>query len=73
MRVIEDVDAEASRIADFLVSIPANGNTTTTTKVFKAMLLKYDGCLMSHGYLWDIKGKKMGPGVYRISLERRES
>jgi hypothetical protein len=64
------IDEEAERIANYLCSIPANGNTTCTTKVLKALLLKYDGRLSSFGELWDVQSKRVGPGIYRVSLKK---
>lgn len=67
----EATDREAERVANFLCSMPAHGNTTCTTKVLKALLLKYDGQLSSYGELWDVMSKRVGPGVYRLWLKRK--
>ena len=67
---IEQADKEAHRVANFLCSTPAMGNTTVTTAVLKALLLKYDAQLSAFGELWDIVSKRVGPGVYRVSLKR---
>lgn len=61
-------DREVERAANFLCSMPS-GNTTVTTKVLKALLLKYDGRLSSRGELYDVQSKRVGPGVYRIWLK----
>jgi hypothetical protein len=61
-------DAEVERAANYLASMP-KGNTTVPTSVLKALLLKYDGRIMSRGSLCDIKSKRIGPGVYRLWLE----
>jgi hypothetical protein len=66
--VVRTVDEEVERAANFLASM-SSGNTTISTKVLKALLLKYDGRLMSRGTLFDITSKRIGPGVYRIWLE----
>lgn len=67
----ETTDREAERTANFLCSAPANGTTTCTTQVLKALLLKYDGQLSSYGELWDVISKRVGPGVYRVWLKRK--
>ena len=65
------VDKEAERVANFLCSVVA-ANTTVTTAVLRALLLKYDGRLTCRGELREVKNKRVGPGVYRVWTEHLE-
>ena len=53
-------------------TMPRYANTTMTTKELKETLLATDGQILACGYLFEIKNKKIGPGVYRVYLERWE-
>ncbi len=64
-------DGEADRVATFLASNPRYGNTTVTKATLRALLLKTDAQLMSHGSLWDIVAKPVGAGIYRVTLRVR--
>jgi hypothetical protein len=59
-------------LPDHFWSIPKVANTTMTTKQLRAALLKHDGWITACGDMWDIKSKRIGPGVYRVWLERRK-
>lgn len=50
-------------------AIPRSASTMMTTRQVKQVLLHYDGRISAHGELWDIITKKIGPGVYRVSLK----
>lgn len=54
---------------DFLCSHSRQANTTVTTRTFRTMLLQSDGYVMYNGTRYEIKGKSLGAGVYRVSLE----
>ena len=58
-----------NHLGDNFYIIPATVNTTMTTKQLKETLLATDGRIISCGNLWDIKSKRIGPGVYRVSLK----
>ncbi len=60
---------ECTQIINFLASMPAGHSTTTRANV-KKILLDTGGQLMSRGELFDIISKRIGPGVYRVSLKR---
>lgn len=62
---------EVERVLDYLASTPVYGNTTVTRAVLRALLLKTDGWIMSHGYQWNIVSKHVGAGIYRVTLEQR--
>jgi len=51
--------------------MPHNATTTVTRKQLKEILLATEGWIMACGRCWDVKGKHLGAGVYRISLEAR--
>jgi hypothetical protein len=52
-------------------AFPAAARTTLTARQLKEALLQHDGRLLAHGRLWDIVSKKIGPGVYEVSLRER--
>lgn len=60
---------EATRAANYLASMP-QGHTTLKTVDYQALQLETGGQIMGCGYLWEIVGKKIAPGVYRVSLKR---
>lgn len=60
---------KANKTIDFLCSAQG-ANTTVTTRVFRQMLLKSDGWIMYNGVRYEIKGKSLGAGVYRVFLEK---
>lgn len=51
--------------------VPGNIQQTMTRKELKETLLATDGWVMACGYLWDVKSKHLGAGVYSIRLEKR--
>lgn len=53
-------------------TMPGNFNETMTTAQLKETLLTTDGSILACGYLWDIKSKKIGPGVYKVWAEKRK-
>lgn len=59
----------ARRTVDFLCGAPGSSNTTVTTATFRAMLLESDGYVTYNGKRYEIKGKSLGAGVYRVKLE----
>ena len=61
-------NGEVESVLNFLASLPAD-NSTTTAKVFREIQLKTGGQMLARGRLYDIVGKKIAPGVYRLSLE----
>ena len=58
---------EASRILNFLASMPA-GYTTTTRAVVREIQLSTGAQLIAQGQLYNIIAKSVGGGVYRIAL-----
>jgi hypothetical protein len=67
-RQSEAVAAKADSTIDFLCSMQG-ANTTVPTRVFRSMLLRSDGYVMWKGKRYEIKGKSLGAGVYRVTLE----
>lgn len=61
----------AEKTIQFLCSAPGTANTTVTTATFRSMLLQSDGWVMWQGKMYDIVGKSLGAGVYRVSLKER--
>lgn len=68
-RQAEDTIRRAREATDFICGAPGQNHTTVTTRVFRSMLLQSDGQVMWKGKLYDIKGKSLGAGVYRVKLE----
>lgn len=59
----------AERTIDFLTSAPTKANTTVTTATFRQMLLLHDGYVMYRGKRYEVTGKSLGAGVYRVTLK----
>lgn len=55
---------------DYLASMPA-GETTLLLNDLRSLLLCTDGTMMARGSLFDIISKRLGVGVYRVTLKRR--
>lgn len=68
-RQAEAYKQQAERTIDFLCS-SIGANTTVTTRTFRTMLLQSDGYVTWNGKRYEIKGKSLGAGVYRVSLEK---
>jgi len=66
-----EIDAETSRVWNYLATMPAYGHSTLRTKQLKALLSKSNGSTMACGYMWDIRSKHLGVGVYKVWLERQ--
>ena len=62
-----EVQQEADRILNFLVGY-AGGNSTTTSKVLRKMLMDTGGRMFANGEYCDIRSKNLGAGVYRVYL-----
>jgi len=60
---------EANRIANFLASMPC-GNSTTTRRVVRELMLSTGGQMLMQGELRDIVATSLGAGVYRITTRR---
>lgn len=59
-------------LSDNFYNIPKIANTTMTTKQLREILLQTDGRLLANGTYWDIVSKKIGPGIYRVSLKETD-
>lgn len=49
---------------------PAGFVDVVTTKQLREIMLATGGNIVACGYVWDIKRKSLGAGVYNISLKR---
>lgn len=49
---------------------PGIVHQTMTTKELRETLLATDGTVVAIGYAWEIKNKKLGPGVYKVWLSK---
>ena len=56
-------------LLDHLACAPTMNHTTCQLKQLQRIMLDTDGVTMASGKVWDIKAKRICPGVYRISLE----
>ncbi len=65
------LSTEENSILNHLASIPKYGNATATSSQVRAIMLSTGGWIMACGNLYDIKTKRLGGGVYRLSLEKR--
>lgn len=74
-RIAEEKAAElksaSERALNNLASFPDAAAPAVPTAVYREMLLSTDGWIMAQGYSYDLIGKSLGGGVYRVTLRRR--
>jgi len=58
---------ETRRQLNFLAGCPG-GSTTMTYEDLRAVLLSTGGNMLACGRLYDIVGKPLGAGVYKVTL-----
>lgn len=58
---------EQHRQLNFLAGMP-NGSTTMTHEDLHTVLMETGGNVLACGRLYDIVGKPIGAGVYKVSL-----
>lgn len=58
------------RLPDIFYRKPEAARTVATTAQLRAVLLHNEGRLIACGYVWDIKNRRIGPGVYEITLAK---
>lgn len=51
---------------------PEIAKTTMSKKDLKELLLATEGWVMINGYVWDIKNKLLGAGIYQVYLEKNK-
>ena len=51
---------------------PNHAHTVMSTKEFRQILKDNDGYILVQGRLWDIVGKSLGAGMYRVTLKKRD-
>lgn len=56
-------------ILDHLAKSPDIAHSSCKLSTLQNIILATDGQLLAQGKLYEIVGKRMCPGVYRISLE----
>lgn len=66
------VHDEMEKALDNLAASPAYAAPTVTTAAYRKMLLDKDGWMMARGEMYDIVGKSLGAGVYRVTLKARD-
>ena len=64
--------AEASSVKDYLASVPSHARTNVTLKVLQCMMLTNDGSFTARGLIWDVKSRRVCPGVYSVWVEERQ-
>lgn len=60
-----------SHLRDVFYRAPETARMVMTTQELRATLLRTEGFIMAVGYLWDIKSKRIGPGVYAVTVEKQ--
>lgn len=56
-------------LPDIFYRKPEAARTVATTAQLRTLLLRNEGRLIACGYIWDIKNRRIGPGVYEITLQ----
>lgn len=65
------IKAESEKALDTLAGSPEFAAPAVSREVYREMLLSTEGWIMAQGYSWDLVGKSLGVGVYRVTLRRR--
>lgn len=60
---------EEQSICNHLASMPDHAHSTLKLVTLQNIMLATGGQIMGRGKLYDIRSKRMCPGVYKISLE----
>jgi hypothetical protein len=55
-------------LPNIFYAIPRDASTVMTTKDLKNTLLATNGTIFAHGVQWEINSKKIGPGIYKVTL-----
>lgn len=63
-------DGEYARVMNFLASMPGLAHSTMKAKDYRALLLKSGSQVMLQGRLYDIVGKNLGAGVYKVTTRK---
>lgn len=63
-------DGEYARIVSFLSGMPGLAHSTMETREYRDLLLRSGGQIMANGHLWDIIGKNLGAGVYKVTTRK---
>lgn len=63
---------EATRTLNFLARTPERARTSITTRVLQEIMLQTSGEMLAWSVSWDIKSKRLAPGVYKVWLEKRD-
>lgn len=66
----ETYTPEAYRALNFLAAAGPLANTTLETKDYKSLMLHSGASVIGCGTLYNIVGKNLGAGVWKVSLKR---
>lgn len=61
--------SEVSRVLNFLASAGPHATTAVLGGDADEIMLQTGGTIIAQGRLYNIKSKRLGPNVYRLSLE----
>lgn len=67
----EELKAASEQALNNLAAFPDAAAPAVPTAVYRQMLLSTDGWIMAQGSSYDLVGKSLGVGVYRVTLRRR--
>ena len=62
------IDKRQNHLPKSFWDIPKCASTTLSAKELKETLLATDGHILTWGEFWEIKSKRIGPGVYKVFL-----
>ncbi len=67
----ETTQREVNHLPISFWQIPDHARVTLTRSELKETLLYHsDGRILACGYLWDIRSRSLGAGVYAVTLEK---
>lgn len=60
---------EKSYLNSVFWQLPTTSTQLMRTRELQETLMFHQGAIIARGQLWNIKSKKVGPGVYKVFLE----
>ena len=60
------------QLEDKFYCTPTTATMVMATKDLQKLLLHTEGWVMAIGHMWDIKSKKIGPGIYQVKLKLKD-
>ena len=60
-------------LSEYFYQKPETAHEIMSTKDFKELMLITQGTMSAQGKIWNIKGKSLGAGLYKVTLTKWKS